>query len=67
VIKIKGNPDSGKKGPTPHFRLLEFGTEKMSARPFMRPALAENIEAATNEFVLQYNKSLDRAAKKAAR
>lgn len=32
----KGNPDDGKN--TPHWHLLELGTEKMAARPFMVPA-----------------------------
>jgi HK97 gp10 family phage protein len=27
-----------------HWRFIEFGTSKMAARPFMRPALAENIQ-----------------------
>ncbi|WP_193090861.1 HK97-gp10 family putative phage morphogenesis protein [Halomonas colorata] len=37
------------------------------AQPFMRRALSENIQDATNEFINQYNKSLDRALKKQAR
>lgn len=32
----KGNPDDGVN--TPHFHLLELGTEKMRARPFLVPA-----------------------------
>ena len=60
----KNNVDEGAKGPTPHWRLLEFGTEKMAARPFMRPALESNIDSATNEFVRQYSKALDRAIKR---
>lgn len=43
----KGNPG----GDTWYWRLLEFGTEKMSARPFMRPALQNNTRAATDAFV----------------
>lgn len=57
--------DDTAKAPTPHWRLLEFGTEKMRARPFMRPALADNISAATDEFLRQYEKALDRAIRKA--
>jgi len=64
---IKGDPDTSSNSPTPHWRLLEFGTEKMAARPFMRPALASNIDAATNEFVTQYEKAIDRAIKRAAK
>lgn len=57
--------DTGTGGATPHWRLLEFGTEKMRARPFMRNALADSIAEVTNEFVAQYDKALDRAIKRA--
>lgn len=60
-------PSLATNAPTPHWRLLEFGTEKMGAQPFMRDALADNIQAATNEFVTQYDKALDRAIKRAAK
>lgn len=62
--------DSGSKStnaPTPHWRLHEFGTEKMIATPFMRPALESNVGAAINEFITQYKKAIDRAIKKAAK
>lgn len=39
----KGNPDEGVKGPTPHWHLVELGTEEMRAEPFMLPALTNNI------------------------
>lgn len=67
VIREKGNPDPGTNGPTPHWRLLEFGTEKMRAQPFMRPALENNIALATDTFVQEYEKSLARAIKRAAK
>jgi len=54
-------------GDTRHWRLVEFGTEKARAQPFMRPALEQNINAATDEFIKQYDKALDRAIKKAAK
>jgi HK97 gp10 family phage protein len=66
-IKQTGNPDTGMNGPTPHYRLLEFGTENMPAQPFLRPALAENIQAATDVFIAEYNKAIDRAIKRAAK
>jgi|SRR5699024_4739160 len=65
VLRNAGDTSAG--SPTPHWRLLEFGTEKMQAKPFMRPALAESINAATREFVVQYGKAIDRALRKAAR
>lgn len=52
-------------GSTFYWRFLEFGTSKMPARPFMRPALQENIGRATDVAVVELNKALDRLAKKA--
>ena len=52
---------------TRNWRHVEFGTENSRARPFMRPALRDNISAATNEFVRQMERSIDRAIKKAAK
>ena len=63
VLKDGGN--KAENSPTPHWRLLEFGTEKMRAQPFMRSALADNISAATNEFLSQYEKAIDRAIRRA--
>jgi HK97 gp10 family phage protein len=67
VIKTKGNPDPGVNGPTPHFRLIEFGTANMAAQPFLRPALANNISQATSVFVAAYEKAIDAAIKRAAK
>lgn len=65
ILPKKGErTDKGAKGPTPHWRLLEFGTEKMPEYPFMRPALENNIDRVTNEFVRAYNLGIDRALKK---
>lgn len=68
VLPKKGTaPDLSANGPTPHWRLLEFGTEKMQATPFMRKALADNISAATDALVTEYEKAIDRAIKRAAK
>lgn len=67
VFRDKGNPDLGENGPTPHWRLLEFGTEKMPAQPFMRPAIEQSIGAVTDTFIREYEKALDRAIKRAAK
>lgn len=64
VLPKDGNKDTGKKGSTPHWRLLEFGTEKMQAKPFMRQSLENNLQTATDEFVTQYGKAIDRAIAK---
>lgn len=58
-----GNPG----GDTFYWRFLEFGTAKMPAQPFMRNALADNVEAATAMFISEYDKALDRAIKRATK
>ena len=63
----KGNPDKGLGSATPHWRLLEFGTQYMRAQPFMRPALENSISAVTSTFITEYEKALDRAIKRAAK
>ena len=52
---------------TRHWRQQEFGNSRHPAQPFMRRALSENIQAAMDEFISQYNKALDRALRKQAR
>jgi len=64
---LKKGGEKVANSPTPHWRLFEFGTEKMAAHPFMRPALENNVSSATNEFVSQYKKSIDSAIKKAVK
>ena len=59
--------DKSKGAPTPHWRLLEFGTSKIAAKGIMRRALTDNINAATNTFIKEYEKAIDRAIKKAAK
>ena len=63
----KDNVDEGASGPTPHWRLLEFGTEKMAAQPFMRPAIENNVDRVVSVFVSEYGKAIDRAIAKAAK
>lgn len=65
VLSKGGNTDAGAKGPTPHWRLLEFGTEKMVAKPFFRPAAEGSVQAAADEFIRQYDAAIDRALRKA--
>ena len=59
----RGNPDEGPKGNTPHWHLIELGTERARAQPFLRPALADNINAVTGKFVDEFSKELDKAMK----
>lgn len=51
-------------GDTRHWRFVEFGTEKMAARPFLRPAMEQAAQRATDVFINQYDKAIDRALKK---
>lgn len=64
---LKEGGDLSSNAPTPHWRLIEFGTEKIPAAPFMRPALADSISEVTNTFVTEYEKSIDRAIRRAAK
>lgn len=50
---------------TRHWRLIEFGTSKVAARPFMRPALSDNIGTATDTFVREYSRAVERAIRRA--
>lgn len=47
-------------GDTWYWRFLEFGTRKMAARPFLRPALSGNIEPATTAVVNELNVQIDK-------
>lgn len=57
----RGNPDEGRRGNTPHWHLIELGTATAKAQPYLRPALSENVQAATNEFGRTLNAEIDRA------
>lgn len=63
-IKTGKNSKANPGGDTFYWRFLEFGTQSIPARPFMRPALATNIQAATDKFVTEYEKVIDRAIKR---
>lgn len=47
-------------GNTTYWRFLELGTSEMPAVPFMRPALANNIQQVTNKFSEVFNAELDK-------
>lgn len=53
------NPPSLSGGDTRHWRFVEFGTSKSMAFPFMRPALANNIDAVTNKFTEVFKAEID--------
>ena len=59
--KLKDHPDKAKNAPTPHWRLIEFGTEHMAAQPFMRPAVESSINDVVATFGIEYEKAIDKA------
>lgn len=56
-----------KAGATYYWRFLEFGTAKMAARPFLRPAFETKKEAALKEIVSSLSKGIARLARKLAK
>ena len=48
----RGTEDEG------HWRLVEFGKEGVPARPFMRPALEENVQQVTNAIVSELDPAI---------
>lgn len=64
---LVNNGSKTMNAPTPHWRLLEFGTEHIAADPVARPALENNISEVTNVFATQFEAAIDRATKRAAR
>lgn len=67
VGELRGRGSGNPGGDTFHWRFLEFGTQNMAARPFMRPAMDESIGPATSAFVTEFDKSLTRAIRRANR
>ena len=63
----KEDNDSNKGGDTYYWRFLEFGTQHMSAKPFLRPAMQESMDQAIETFYEEYKKSIDRAIRKTSR
>lgn len=64
-MKGKGKDNPG--GDTFYWRFIEFGTEKIPARPFLRPALRSGSQEAIKIFIENYKKSLDRSLRELSR
>jgi HK97 gp10 family phage protein len=62
--KTSEHLSSNPGGDTRHWRYQEFGTEKMRAQPFMRPALESNISKATDVFVSEFERSINSSIKR---
>lgn len=58
-----GNPDEGPKGNTPHWHLIERGTEKAEAHPFLLPALVQNFDPVEAKFAVELEKQIDKIVK----
>ena len=54
------NPPNTSGGDTRHFRWVEFGSANNPPTPFLRPALANNIQSVTNSFAENFNKEIDK-------
>lgn len=54
------NPKPTSGGDTRHWRWIEYGKSGVPAVPFMRPALANNIQQVTNKFSEVFNAELDK-------
>lgn len=58
--EVKGQGKGNPGGDTFYWRFLEFGTQKMVARPFMRRALENNTQAATDAFADALGTEIDK-------
>lgn len=54
------NPKPTSGGDTRHWRWIEYGKSGVPATPFMRPALANNIQQVTNKFAEVFDAELDK-------
>ena len=61
--KTSRNPDESAGAPTPHWRLLEFGTESIAPRGYMRKAATQSAQDAVNVFATELTKKLNRLTK----
>lgn len=65
--KARRNAGGGKAAPggdTWYWRLLEFGTSKMRAQPFLRPAAAEKAGTAFDKIISSMQTELDKEVAK---
>lgn len=58
--EFKGNGSGNPGGDTWYWRLVEFGTSRTQARPFMRPAMSEKAGAAFEALAADMVKQTDR-------
>jgi len=64
LVTVRGKKKDGYAAR--YGRLVEFGTVKMAAHPFLRPALANNISAAITAMSSKGKQQVEKAARTAA-
>lgn len=57
-----GNPDTGRRGNTPHWHLVELGTSEARPQPILQNALSQNVENAITAFQREFSAQLDKEA-----
>jgi len=57
------DPKTGDSAATFHWRFLEFGTSRIAAQKFMRPAFSENAQKVSDTFTAEMRKAIDRIAR----
>jgi len=64
-VGVRGGAAAKKGEPrTPwYWRFLEFGTQKQSAQPFMRPAMENNLQTATDAVAQSLKPAIDKIAR----
>lgn len=67
VGELRGAGAQNPGGDTFYWRFVELGTARVPARPFMRPAFENNLDTATREYVVQFDRAIDRFLRKKAR
>lgn len=60
----QGNPDEGPKGNTYHWHLVELGTEKMKAQPYLRPAFGQTVDKVQQVFAAKLDQQITKIVKK---
>lgn len=55
----KGNPDEGKRGDTKHWHLVELGTEKARAQPYLRPAASSSVTEVFHAIASEMERQID--------
>lgn len=60
-VGVQGGARSRKDKTYPwYWRLIELGSEHQRARPFLRPALANNAQAVASKFISDLNAQIDK-------